>query len=69
MEMNQIVVYMPADSANKVSDFIYENSKDLEACADGDKLYIRTPIVMCEDEKQRILSEIASKIRMMEELL
>ena len=69
MNMDQIVVYMPTDSAKKLSNFIYENSKDLEACADGDKLYVRTPIVVCEDEKQRILSEIEDRIRMMEELL
>ena len=69
MIMNQIVVYMPTDSAKKLSEFIYHNSKDLEACADGDKLCIRTHIVVCEDEKQRILSEIEDRIRMMEELL
>ena len=69
MIMNQIVVYMPTDSAKKLSNFICENSKDLEACADGDRLYVRTPIVVCEDEKQRILSEIEDRIRMMEELL
>lgn len=69
MEINQIVVYMPTDSAKKLSNFIYENSKDLEACADCDKLCIRTHIVVCEDEKQRILSEIEDRIRMMEELL
>lgn len=60
---------MPTDSAKKLSKFIYENSKDLEAYADCDKLCIRTPIIVCEDEKQRILSEIKDRIRMMEELL
>ena len=69
MEMNQIVVYMPTDSAKKLSNFIYENSKDLEASAYGDRLCIRRPVVACEDEKQRILSEIEDRIRMMEELL
>lgn len=67
MEINQIVVNMPAESAMALDYFIYCNSKDLEAFADGDKLYIRTPIVIGEDEKKRILSEIEDRIRMMEE--
>lgn len=67
MKINQIVVNMPAESAKAIEHFVYYNSKDLEAFADGDKLYIRTPIVVSEDEKQKILSEIEDRIRMMEE--
>ena len=54
----RIVVDMPIESAKALEKFIYENTKELEACADGDKLYVRLPIVFSEEEKQKIISDM-----------